>query len=85
MKLGDKIKLVISNQTFSFPIKGLVESADKIYFTGSLEFMAPNSKNYAYGYISDKTLAKMTHNRMTYNALEIYSKKMISEAMSKRF
>lgn len=75
LKLGDKINLVISNQTFSFPIKGLVESADKIYFTGSLEFMAPNSKNYAYGYISDKTLAKMTHNRMTYNALEIYSKK----------
>ena len=75
MKLGDKIKLVISNQTFRLPIKGLVESADKIYFTGSLEFMAPNSKNYAYGYISDKTLAKITHNRMIYNALEIYSKK----------
>lgn len=75
LKLDDDVTLVIANQTVHFPIKGLVESADKIYFTGSIEYLAPNSKNYAYGYVSEKALAKMTRGHTTYNALDIYAKK----------
>lgn len=75
LTLGDDVSLVIANQTVHFPIKGLVESADKIYFTGSLEYLAPNSKNYAYGYVSENFLAKVTKGRTTYNALDIYAKK----------
>ena len=74
LKLGDELTLSLANRTFKFPIKGLVESADKIYFTGSIEYLAPNSKNYAYGYVSEKALAKVTSNQKGYNALEIYAK-----------
>ena len=73
--LGDVITLVLANQAIHFKIKGLVESADKIYFTGSIEYLAPNSKNYAYGYVSEKSLAKLTKGPITYNALDIYTKK----------
>lgn len=75
LTLGDDVSLVIANQIVHFPIKGLVESADKIYFTGSIEYLAPNSKNYAYGYVSENALAKVTRGRTTYNALDIYAKK----------
>ncbi|SER23142.1 ABC transporter permease [Streptococcus gallolyticus] len=75
LKLGDELMLSLANRTFKFPIRGLVESADKIYFTGSIEYLAPNSKNYAYGYVSEKALAKVTGNQKVYNALEIYAKK----------
>lgn len=74
LKLGDELTLSLANRTFKFPIKGLVESADKIYFTGSIEYLAPNSKNYAYGYVSEKALAKVTSNQKGHNALEIYAK-----------
>lgn len=75
LTLGDDVSLVIANQIVHFPIKGLVESADKIYFTGSIEYLAPNSKNYAYGYVSENALAKVTKGRTTYNAIDIYAKK----------
>lgn len=75
LKLDDDVTLVIANQTIHFPIKGLVESADKIYFTRSIEYLAPNSKNYAYGYVPEKALAKMTRGHTTNNALDIYAKK----------
>ena len=71
----DDVTLVIANQTIHFPIKGLVESADKIYFTRSIEYLAPNSKNYTYGYVPEKALAKMTRGHTTNNALDIYAKK----------
>lgn len=57
LKLDDDVTLVIANQTIHFPIKGLVESADKIYFTRSIEYLAPNSKNYAYGYVPEESLS----------------------------
>lgn len=75
LALGDEITLIIANQAIQFKIKGLVESADKIYFTGSIEYLAPNSKNYAYGYVSEKSLSKLTKGHITYNALDIYAKK----------
>ncbi|ALT83005.1 hypothetical protein [Streptococcus lutetiensis] len=75
LKLDDDVTLVIANQTIHFPIKGLVESADKIYFTRSIEYLAPNSKNYTYGYVPEKALAKMTRGHTTNNALDIYAKK----------
>ncbi|WP_231195832.1 hypothetical protein [Streptococcus equi] len=54
-------------------LAGLVQSADRIYFTGSLEYIAPNYDNYAYGYISKKSLAKLLQTQLPDNMVDIYA------------
>lgn len=73
LSIGDKIKLDISQKTTSVTILGFVQSADRIYFAGSLEYIAPNYKDYAYGYISEKSLANLMHAKLPANLIEIYS------------
>lgn len=73
LSLGDKISLTISGRSFSVTLAGLVQSADRIYFTGSLEYIAPNYDNYAYGYISKKSLAKFLHTQLPDNMVDIYA------------
>ena len=73
LSVGDKIKLTISGKEVETKILGFVQSADRIYFTGSLEYIAPNYSNYAYGYVSENTLNNLTQNQVSSNLLEIYS------------
>ena len=75
LAVGDTIKLTILGQTTKTKINGFVQSADRIYFTGSMEYIAPNYAKYAYGYISPKTLKKLSKGILSQNRLEIYTSK----------
>ena len=71
---GDDIKITILNKEVSLEIVGLVQSAERIYFAGNLEYIAPNYKDYAYGYVTEETLKNITGTPLSPNLLEIYSK-----------
>ncbi|MFC3932253.1 ABC transporter permease [Streptococcus dentapri] len=73
LSIGDDLKITLSGKTVNVKIVGLVQSADRIYFTGSLEYIAPNYNDYAYGYISKKTLNKLLNTQVPSNLVEIYS------------
>lgn len=73
LSVGDDLEITLSGKTVNVEIVGLVQSADRIYFTGSLEYIAPNYSDYAYGYISKKALNKLLNNQVPNNLAEIYS------------
>lgn len=75
LSVGDNLNISLSGRTVNVEILGLVQSADRIYFTGSLEYIAPNYNDYAYGYISGNTLNKLLKTQVSNNLIEIYSSK----------
>ena len=73
LSVGDNLKITLAGKTANVKILGFVQSADRIYFTGSLEYIAPNYNNYAYGYISKNTMDKLLGTQVPSNLVEIYS------------
>ena len=73
LSVGDNLKITLAGKTANVKILGFVQSADRIYFTGSLEYIAPNYNNYAYGYISKNTMDKLLGTQVPSNLEEIYS------------
>ncbi|GAB2023834.1 ABC transporter permease [Pseudolactococcus yaeyamensis] len=71
LSVGDTVKIDFQGQTIKLKVLGLVQSADRIYYTGTEEFIAPNYANYGYGYISDEILKKDFHYQGSENLLEI--------------
>ncbi|SJZ68708.1 putative ABC transport system permease protein [Pilibacter termitis] len=53
---GETIDVNFQGKDVDLEIIGFVQSADKIYYTGTAEFIAPNYRNYGYGYISENTM-----------------------------
>lgn len=45
--LGKQTKLIIC---------GLIQAPEKIYYTGTQEFIAPNYKKYGYGFVAEETM-----------------------------
>lgn len=72
LKVGDSISLTLQGSSSQWKIAGFVQASDKIYFTGSLEYIAPNANNYAYAYLSSASVKKKIGN-IADNYLEIYS------------
>lgn len=73
LSVGDTIKLSIAGKIVETKILGFVQSADRIYFTGSLEYIAPNYTQYAYGYISENHLKSLLQGQPPLNRLSIYA------------
>lgn len=73
LSVGDILKITLAGKTANVKILGFVQSANRIYFTGSLEYIAPNYNNYAYGYISKNTMDKLLGTQIPSNLVEIYS------------
>lgn len=73
LSVGDNLTITLAGKTANVKILGFVQSADRIYFTGSLEYIAPNYNNYAYGYISKNTMDKLLSTQIPSNLVEIYS------------
>lgn len=61
LSIGDTLNVEFLGKVSSLEILGIVQSADRIYYTGTEEYIAPNYSNYGYGYISN-TLLKNTFN-----------------------
>ena len=90
LALGDTVDIEYNNQTVSLTVAGLVQSADRIYFTGSQEYIAPNYKKYGYGYISEETLETSLDYIGQANLLEIKGEHKgmrdeVEEVLGKRF
>ena len=73
LSVGDILKITLAGKTANVKILGFVQSADRIYFTGSLEYIAPNYNNYAYGYISKNAMDKLLGTQIPSNLVDIYS------------
>lgn len=56
LDLGDTVDVVFADQNVTLKIVGIVLSPDRMYFTGTREFVAPNPELYGYGVITEKTL-----------------------------
>lgn len=69
---GDYIEIQYGSIKRKVKVIGTLQSADRIYFTGTLEFLAPNYSDYGYGYISEKTLKDILEYRGMPNVLEVY-------------
>jgi putative ABC transport system permease protein len=63
--LGKRTKLVIC---------GLVQSPERIYYTGTQEFIAPNYKKYGYGFVSEEAMKQGLSYRSVPNVLEFKGK-----------
>lgn len=71
LSVGDKMTVKLFNKNTELTIAGFVQSADHIYFTGSLEYIGPNYENYAYGYMSKNSLRTLSYDQAPTNMLEI--------------
>lgn len=72
VKVGDYIEVKYGDTKSSLNVLGILQSADRIYFTGTLEFMAPNYPNYGYGYISEEAIKSKLNYQGSPNTLEVY-------------
>jgi putative ABC transport system permease protein len=68
--LGDKISLHYQNQIANPTVVGLILSPDRLYYTGTPEFVAPVPHLYGYGIMNQETLATLDKNN-TPNILEV--------------
>lgn len=71
--IGEQVTLEYGGKAMKLEVVGFVQAVDKIYFTGSLEFIAPNYKQYGYGFISEEMLEQNGF-FVPYNVMEIYGK-----------
>lgn len=56
-KVGDTISVENDlGMKSDLEISGLIQSPEKIYYTGSQEFIAPSYKDYGYGFVSEATM-----------------------------
>jgi len=69
--IGDTIRLRLVEVESNLEVLGIIQSADRIYFTGTYEFIAPNYVNYGYGLISEATLRDNFMIHWPHNLLEI--------------
>lgn len=94
LKLGDPLKLSLNAKSVSLPIKGIIQSPNRIYFTGTQEFIAPNYNNYGYALITPRTLTsafgyqdhnileiKGTHQRMRHQIEKILQGRLVAYYM----
>lgn len=70
LKVGDPLKLTLDSKSVSLSIKGIIQSPNRIYFTGTQEFIAPNYANYGYALIAPRTLTSIFGDQ-GHNILEI--------------
>lgn len=75
ISIGDKINLKFREQEVALEVKGLIQSPERIYYTGTQEFIAPNYSNYGYGVISKKTLQDIFHYQGFPNVIEMTNSK----------
>ncbi|UQS81992.1 FtsX-like permease family protein [Bombilactobacillus folatiphilus] len=71
LKVGNDLQISYLSRHFSLKIRGIVQSSERIYFTGTREFIAPNYSNYGYAYISPQTLAQQVNYHGPQNVLTI--------------
>lgn len=71
LKIGDKINVKYAGKSYELKIGGLIQSAERTYYTGSPEFIAPNYSNYGYGFITENTLKNTLHYQGLPNVLEL--------------
>lgn len=71
LSVNDKIQINFKNKTFSLDILGIIQSCDKMFYTGSVDLQYPNYKKYGYSLINEKTLTKYFTNFIFYNQIEL--------------
>ena len=60
----------------SLTISGIIQSPERIYYTGTQEFIAPKYKEYGYGYISEETLKNELKYMSSPNLIEFKGKEI---------
>lgn len=71
LSVGDTLDIIFNEQIVPLAVVGIVQSADRIYYTGTAEFIAPNHQDYGYGYISEATLHEKLGYQGPTNLVEI--------------
>ncbi|HCN75047.1 ABC transporter permease [Pseudolactococcus plantarum] len=83
IKVGDSRRFSFQGKDVFLTVLGLVQSADRIYFTGTEEFISPNHSDYGYGYLSQPTLIEDLGYQGKANMLELKGQpKQIREKLS---
>ena len=68
--VGQTINVQLGEVENDLEVLGIILSADRIYFTGTYEYIAPNS-NYGFGIISEATLREDFRYLWPHNLVEI--------------
>ncbi|CAK8053925.1 ABC transporter permease [Eupransor demetentiae] len=58
LKKGDKIDVSVNGRNATLKIAGEIESPDRMYYTGTSDYIAPESENYGYVFTDSQTLLK---------------------------
>lgn len=86
LKVGQTIAIRYRGQTVRLKIRGIVQSASRIYFTGTQEYIAPNYANYGHAYVSPQTLAKAFNYSGGNNLIEVRGRhQQMRQAVEKIF
>lgn len=84
IKVGDVVPITSQGKPTPLKVLGLVQSADRIYFTGTEELISPSYADYGYGYISNETLKQELGYQGRPNLLEMKGQpKKIREQLAK--
>ncbi|RVU71148.1 MULTISPECIES: ABC transporter permease [Lactobacillus] len=67
IKIGDQLPLKFNHVKVKYPVKGIIQSASKIFFTGSQDYIAPNHSKYGYAYLPEVYLKKSFPNIISTN------------------
>jgi putative ABC transport system permease protein len=58
IKIGDRIKISLNGKETELTVRDLILLPNKISYTGTQEFLAPDPKLYGYGMINEETITK---------------------------
>lgn len=68
---GSFISINYNDRLVKLKIVGLINSPDKMYYTGSNDFISPQEQNYGYGFISENTLTTQFHLPLLNNVINL--------------
>ena len=74
IKVGDTLPVTYNSNKVNLKVKGIIQSPNHIYFTGTQDFIAPNYSNYGYAYVSPNTLYGKLGYQEQQNIVEITGK-----------
>ncbi|USS85592.1 ABC transporter permease [Fructilactobacillus myrtifloralis] len=77
VRVGSFIAVKVNRHEARLKVAGLINAPDKMYYTGSNDFISPQAQAYGYGYVSEETLTNQLHVPTINNVVDLQTKHLV--------
>ncbi|WP_373193575.1 ABC transporter permease [Enterococcus sp. RIT-PI-f] len=71
LTLDQSLRIMVDGREIELTIAGMILTTDKLFFTGTQEYIAPDPQRYGYGILSEATLEMMLETSVLPNVVEV--------------